>query len=569
MSRQKKISLIGTTIVILIILTAGALALIYKFTPSDEVMPLTEYYPLKDKEVLIVMQDSIYEKKGLLENEHVYIDLDTVVNNFNKRFYWDEKEEVLSYTTPNEVITAIPKDLAYYSNGEEKKLDYPIVLKENNGIYLSIDFVEKYSDMEFTYYDDPDRVVIQYKWGDYLFTNVKKATQLRVEPDIKSDILVPLPEGTLLTYVDTSEVTKNHFSKVMTEDGIIGYVKNKHVEESQYITLNSQFKPVEYTHISMDKKVNMVWHQVTNMDANRTLTQMLNKTKGVNVVSPTWFSLADEDGNVTSLADRNYVSTAHDNGVQVWALVDDFNRDVSKEALFTSTKSRTHLISELMKYAKEYNLDGINIDFELVPQTAGEDFIQFIRELSVSCRNNNIVLSIDNYVPASYNAFYDWNEQGQVADYVIIMAYDEHHTNSEVAGSVSSISYVQNAVTEILNYVPKERVIMGIPFYTRLWKEETKEDGSFALSSQAYGMSVAEHILEEQGVTAKWDDSVGQYYGEYKKDGALYKMWLEEDESIKLKLKAISDTDVAGIAAWKLGLEKVDIWDVITEYINK
>ncbi len=568
MSGHKRISIIGTTVILLIIITAGAIALINKFTPSDKVMPLTDYYKVRTDEVLVIMQDRIYDQKGLLADGHVYIDYETVKSTFNKRFYWDSNEEILSYTTPEEVITSEPEQSVYHSNGEEKTWDYPMVKMNKDIVYIALDFVGQYSDMEFHFYENPNRVVISYLWGDYLFTNVKKSTQLRYEPNIKSDILAELAVGDLLTYVDTSETSGNHFSKVMTVDGVIGYVKNSHVEESQYKTLESKFVPKAYSHISMDEDVNLVWHQVTNMDANNNLLQLLDKTKGVNVVSPTWFSLTDNEGNISSIADKKYVERAHENGILVWALVDDFNTEVDKLKLLSSTKSRSHLVQELMSKVEEYNLDGINIDFEKVPQNGGEHFIQFIRELSVSCRREGVVLSIDNYVPASYNAFYDWNEQGVVADYVIVMAYDEHYAGSEVSGSVSSLGYVQNAVTEILKSVPKERVIMGLPFYTRLWKEETGDDGTLTITSQAYGMQTGQDMLKQNGGTPSWDDATGQYYGEYTLDNAIYKIWLEEEESIEKKLKVVTDAEVAGIAGWKLGLEKPEIWDVITRYVN-
>lgn len=569
MSGHKKVSIIGTIVVLLFIITAGALALIHKFTPSEKVMPLTAYYPVGQDEVLVIMQDHIYDKKGLFQDNRVYIDYDTVKNTFNKRFYMDSTEGILSYTTPTEVITVALEQLSYYSNGEEKSLEYPIITMKNETVYISIDFVYQYSDMEFAYYSNPNRVVITYDWGDYLYTNVKKATQLRYEPNIKSEILTELAVDDSLSFVDTSETVGNNFSKVMTKDGVIGYVKNSHMNESEYTTLVSKFIPKEYSHISMEDKVNLVWHQVTNQDANNHLMKQLEATKEVNVVSPTWFSLADNDGNITSLADKKYVERAHENGLKVWALIDDFNAEVDKFKLLSSTTKRAYLINQLMNQVQTYDIDGINIDFELIPQNAGEHFIQFIRELSVSCRNEGIVLSVDNYVPASYNAFYDWGEQGVLVDYVIIMAYDEHHSGSMTSGSVSSINFVQNAVTEILNYVPKDRVIMGIPFYTRLWKEETGDDGVVTITSQAYGMQTAENILEQNGVTPVWDDVTGQYYGEYTLDGANYKMWLEEEDSIDMKLKVIAESEVAGIAGWKLGLEKQDIWDIITQYVTE
>ncbi len=568
MDKRTKLAIIGTSVALVLIAILVGAAIVKKFTPSDKVMELTEYYKLNSDEVMVIMQDKISDKKALLEDGNVYLDYDTVVEMLNKRFYWDTNEKILSYTTPTEVIKTKAGSAVYYINEDKKKTNYPIVTIKDNEVYIAADFVKQYSDMRYEYYKTPNRIVIQYKWEDYLFTTVKKATQLRYEPSIKGDILVELKPDQILTYVDTDEVTKGGFSKVMTEDGIIGYVKNKHVAESDYDTVKSDYKAPEYTHIKKDGTINLVWHQVTNMDANDNLTYLLNKTQGVTTVSPTWFKIVDNEGSIDSLADKSYVEKAHSLGIEVWALADDFSAEVDMASLLSYTSRREKLIRELMEEADQYNLDGINIDFENISQEAGADYIEFIRELSVMCRNNSIVLSIDNYVPTSYTAYYDREEQGTVADYLIVMAYDEHHGNSEESGSVASIGFVEDAINSILEMVPKERVIIGIPFYTRQWKETTDKDGNVSVTSKAYGMSGAQALLQDNGIEPKWDDETGQYYGEYEKDGATYKIWLEEEDSIKTKLKLITQADMAGIACWKLGLEKESIWDVINKYLN-
>jgi spore germination protein YaaH len=514
------------------------------------------------------MQDKIYDKTALSEDGTIYLDYDTVIGVLNKRFYWDANENLLSYTTPTEIIKTEAGSKAYTVNEDKNKTDYPVVILKGKIPYIALDFVKRYSDMRYEYFKTPDRIVISYQWGDHLFTKVKKDTKLRYEPDIKSDILTELKAEELLTYVDTSEVAKNGFSKVMTKDGIIGYVQNKYLEESYYDAVKSDFKAPEYTHIKEDGAVNLVWHQVTNRVANGNLTKLLNKTKGVTAISPTWFTITDSAGNIASLADKNYVEKAHSLGIKVWALVDDFNTEISMTELLSHTSAREKLIQELLKEAKEYDLDGINIDFEKITEGAGNHYIQFIRELSVRCRNEGLVLSIDNYVPSSYTAYYDREEQGIVADYVVIMAYDEHHAGSDESGSVSSIGFVDNAITNILEMVPKERVIMGIPFYTRQWKETAEENGSVSVSSEAFGMVNAQSVLEKNGVEPKWDDKTGQYYGEYEKDGATYKIWLEEEDSVEAKLKLINKAGMAGIACWKLGLEDSAVWDIINKYVK-
>jgi spore germination protein YaaH len=567
MNRRTKQALIGTGIAFLIIIIAISAAVIKRLTPGKLVMELTDYYKLEANEVMLIMQDKVYEKKGLLEDGTVYLDYDTVNQLLNKRFYWDANENVLSYTTPTEVIKAEVGKKSYMSNKKKIDLDYSVVKTKGDQVYVAIDFVKQFSDMRYKYYKTPNRVVIQYKWDDYLFTKVKKQTQLRFEPSIKSDILVQLEPDQVLTYVDTSDVVKGGFSKVMTEDGIIGYVKNKYVNESYYEAVKSDYKAPDYTHIASDETINMVWHQVTNQDANYNLPSLLGKTKGVTTISPTWFKVADNKGSITSLANETYVERAHDQGIEVWGLVDDFSNDINMLEVLSYTSHREKLINELIAEAIKYNLDGINIDFENIGAEAGIHYIEFIRELSVKCRNNDIVLSIDNYVPTDYSAYYDTAEQGEVADYVIIMAYDEHHGGSEVSGSVSSLGFVDNAINTVLENVSKERVIIAIPFYTRQWKEVT-ENGSTTVSSEAYSMANAENLLKDNGVEPVWDDSTGQFYGEYVKDGATYKIWMEEEDSIEAKMKLIDKADVAGVAAWKLGLEKENIWDVIIKHTN-
>jgi spore germination protein YaaH len=442
------------------------------------------------------------------------------------------------------------------------------VKTDGDNVYLALEFVKKFSNITFDTYKSPNRVVIQYKWGDIPCTTVKKDTQLRFKADIKSDILAQVSIGEELTLVDTSESVKNNFTKVITKDGIIGYIKSNKVKATYYKTLESNYEAPTYSSIKKDYKVNLVWHQVTNQQANNNLLSMLENTKGLTTISPTWFSVVSNQGEISSLASETYVSRAHDYGIEVWALVDDFNVEVDMYKLLSYSSRREKLINELIANAIKYNLDGINIDFENISEKTGIHYIQFIRELSVKCRNNGIILSVDNYVPMPYSTYYDREEQGIVADYVVIMAYDEHHASSEESGSVSSIGYVKTAIENTLKLVPKDKIIMGIPFYTRLWKE-VKENGEVKVSAQAYSMTMAEDILKAAGAKTKWDEETQQYYGEYSEDNITYKIWLEEDKSIEAKMQLINDSDLAGVAEWRLGFEKSSIWNVIQKYVNK
>lgn len=538
--------------------------LIKKFQPNKEIMDINEYYQVDEDEVLIIFQNGMYEKKALYRDETVYLDFETVVDLINKRFYWDNNENLLIYTTPTQLIKAEIGSKDYSINKVNESLAHPTSLTKDGQLYIAIDFVDNYSDMTYEFYEAPNRVIITNDWGEQLVTTTQKDTQLRVGDDIKSEILMELPGDTELQYVDNETIYENNFSKVMTSDGIIGFVRDKHIAESQYITLESTFEAEEYVQTKKSEPLNLIWHQVTNQEANNNLIQDLEGTKGITTISPTWYSITGNDGSISSLASETYVERAHNQGIEVWALIDDFNQEIDIVKVLSYTSSREKLTNELIASAIKYKLDGINIDFETVPLEGGIHFIQFIRELSIKCRINGIVLSVDNYVPREYSAYYDLEEQGIVADYVVIMAYDEYHKGSPESGSVSSIGFVKDAIERTLSMVPKEKTIIGIPFYTRVWQE----DSSGVVDSQALDMFNAENTIQVNGASPRWDSDAGQYYVEYEKEGFTYKMWQEEEESIDLKMQTIQSSGAAGVASWKLGFEKKEIWNVINKYLN-
>ncbi|MBH1940711.1 glycosyl hydrolase family 18 [Mobilitalea sibirica] len=567
MDKRVKITIIGSVIMVVAIAISLGVVIKNKLTPSNEVMLLTEYYPIENSEVMLIVQDEIYQKNGKMIEDTIYIDYETVVELFNHRFYWDEQEEVLTYTTPTDIIRAEPDRVEYTIESIDKtneNADYPIVRMIDTELYLALDFVKQYSDIDVRIYEEPNRVIITYRWGEFLYTEVTKDTKLRLEPSIKSPILTELITGMELLYVNLEEPPKNGFFKVMTQDGIIGYVRDRFVKESYYKTLTSPNNMPEYTTQKRQEKINLVFHQVFGQNEADNLETLINATKGVNVVSPTWFSITDNQGTISSLASQDYMEKASELGLEVWALVDDFNPEVDMKELLSHTTRRDKLSGALMEAVKQFKLDGINIDFEVIPTDAGKDYVQFLRELSVKCRNNNIVLSVDNFVPP-FKKHYDREEQGKIVDYVIIMAYDEYYSGSADAGPNSSIGFVEDAVRNTLKEVPQDKLIIAIPFYTRLWKEMPDGDVS---REKDYAMTPAAQVLEDNGVEALWDETYGSYYAEYEKDGALYRMWQEEERSIEEKMKVIHEADLAGIAAWKLGLEKESVWDIIIKYLE-
>ena len=505
---DKKIKLVSAVVVVIIIGLMTAF-LIYKFSPSKEVMELSEYYNLtSEEEMAVILQDTISDEKGLYSDGIPYISYSMVKELFNKKFYWDANEHIMILTRPQEIIKIQPDTAEITVNKGSVAKEYVVVKMHNDVPYIAMPYVQEMSDITYKTYELPNRIVIKYKWGiNELAATVKKKTVIRLEDSIKSKILAEISPGDEVICVDTDETISRGFSKIISEDGIIGYVKTKKLNESSYRTTESSFVKPEYVHITKDYDICMAWHQVTNASANGGLLNLLNSTKGVNTISPTWFSVKDNKGNISSLADETYVQRAHNAGVEVWGLCNDFSKEIDIAVVLANTASRERLENKLLSMAIEYNLDGLNIDFENIKEESGEDFIQFVREMAVKCSNNGIVLSINDYVPVSYREYYNYEEQGEVADYVVIMAYDEHYSGSEEAGSVSSIGFVNDAVSKITSMVSEERVIMALPFYTRLWKLSNE-----GLTSAAYSMSGAQSILDDRGVKPSWDTATGQYY---------------------------------------------------------
>ena len=562
--KRNGVQVLLVLVVALIAIVVGVIA-VKKLVPSKKVMDLKEYYKVESDELMVILQNKISEERGLYLDKVAYIGYDVVSEYLNHRFYWDSNENLLIYTTQSDVVKAEIGSDYYFVNKSKSTVPYQIVKTIGNQVYIALDFVKLFSNIEYEVYEEPNRVVIQYDWeNEYLYSTVKKATQLRYKPSIKSDILYQLKKGDKLVYIDTDELNEQKYKKVMTNDGVVGYVKEKHLTDGKYEKLENKNMQPEYAHITKDYTVSMGWHQVTNSTANDSLLSVLDQSKGINTISPTWFSVASNEGAITSLASERYVQRAHNAGIEVWALCDDFNQEVDMYELLSYTSRRVKLENELIANAIKFGLDGINIDFENITAKSAAHYLQFLRELSIKCRNNGIVLSVDNYIPAPYNSFYDLEEQGQIVDYVVIMAYDEHHSNSEESGSVSSIGFFKEAIENTLQSVDKDRVIIGVPFYTRLWMESN--DGS--LKTEAYAMSRINSVLDTNGAKIKWDEETGQNYAEFQTEDGLNKVWLEDEKSIELKMKAASDADVAGMAYWKLGMEKESIWKVIQKFVN-
>ena len=562
----------------IVVLLALGSVVIKKYTPSKERVDLDNYYHLQAKDdMALILDHKLLEETAKYWDGCVYLKYQLVQQYLNQRFFWDSNENILRYTTESDVISVHLGEESYMVGKKNKKADHTIVKVDGESVYVSLDFVQNYTNLDFVLYEEPNRVLITANWGEITKADIKKNTQIRVKGGIKSPIVADVLKGSSVTILDKGE----NWSRVCTEEGHAGYLKNKMLVEERSERISREFEEPEFTHLLKDEPISLGWHQVTSPEANDKIANVLQSTKGINVVSPTWFYLNDNDGNLFSLADKDYLDYCHKNDVEVWALVSYLvNADVVTTYVLTHTSTRDYLTNQIISAAIEYNFDGINLDFEALSGEVGDAYIQFIRELSIKCENNDLVLSVDNYVPSSYTAFYNRKEQAVFADYVIIMGYDEHTSISEDIGSVASIGFVEKGVTDTLLEVPPEQTILAMPFYTRIW-ELTPKAGSgedVESASEGYipytftcfeeGMQTVENRYTENGAQAVWSEEDGQYVAEYQKDGKTYKMWIENESSLEEKLKIMKQHQLAGAAYWKLGFERPSAWNTIIKYVN-
>jgi spore germination protein YaaH len=569
---KKRVFTVLVPIVLIFIVIGAAFGskILERYSYSQEKADLKEYFGITgDDEVAFVLQDELVDNKAKFVDGICYFDLPTVNKYFTNRFYINSDELVLLFTTDTDIIRIDIGDNSniMYTSDVGSDLGYKAAFYDGDVLYIAADYVAKYANFEYHLYDNPLRVQVYTAWGGYTQATISKKTAVRYQGGVKSDILKEMSAGDQVTVLEEME----NWSKVKTNDAIIGYVENKYLTDitDSIRVCSTGFEDFTYSNVVKEGTINLAFHQVFSEVDGAILASTLSSTKAVNVVCPTWFRLTDSEGNFSSVANASYVSKAHELGVDVWGLITDvdsndlYGVNIDFVELLSSSANRKKLIDGLMQQVDTYGLDGINVDFEKVKSDSGTHFVQFIRELSIETRKRGVVLSVDNYAPSEYTAHYNRKEQGIVADYIIIMAYDEHYVGGGEAGSNSSISFVENGIVDTKEVVPAEKIINAIPFYTRVW-----ESGSDGLKAQTLSMAGENDWISKSGVTPTWSDEYCQNYVEYQENGSTYQCWLEDIDSITVKLNVMQSQGIKGVASWKLGLEDSAVWDVIEEYVN-
>ena len=541
-----------------LVVIVAAMFVIVRYTPTKEKMSGYKYFDIDKNtdKVLVMIDGESYPDTGINIDGRLYLPQEFIADNINVGFYYDKESDATLYSDTS-YIYAFKKNQNDYSDdtGKIYTMDYSVIRDVDGECFIAWDYVAERTDCEYQYASEPDRLNVTLKSEAKQCVTAGKKAAVRYRGGIKSPVLEYVSKGDRLEYVDDID----EWIKVTTVSGYTGYVKKSEVSDTfEYV--REQKAVEEHNFLLKNEKITLAWFQVSGTAGNSSIDNNMSTISGVNVIAPTGYSVTDASGNMSSYASADFVSKMHQRGIDVWALVSDFDTNVDFAQLYSSKAARTNMVNKLVGEAKSYGFDGINLDYENIKSAYAKDYLQFVRELSVACERNGIVLSTDNYKPEAYNRCYNLKEQSKFVDYVIVMAYDEHYAGTD-AGSVASLPFVKEAVEDTVQLVGKEHVIAGIPFYTRIW---TTTDGN--TTSRAVGMQAAVDQLNSDGQVALWNDDCGQYVASYTVGNATRQIWFEEEKSIEAKMQVIQENNVAGVAGWKLGLEKSSVWPVISKY---
>lgn len=541
-----------------LVVIVAAMFIIVRYTPTKEKMSGYKYFDIdmNTDKVLVMIDGESYPDTGINIDGRLYLPQEFIADNINVGFYYDKESDATLYSDTS-YIYAFKKNQNDYSDdtGKTYTMDYSVIRDVDGECFIAWDYVAERTDCEYQYASEPDRLNVTLKRDAKQCVTAGKKAAVRYRGGIKSPVLEYVSKGDRLEYVDDID----EWIKVTTVSGYTGYVKKSEVSDTfEYV--REQKAVEEHNFLLKNEKITLAWFQVSGTAGNSSIDNNISTISGVNVIAPTWYSVTDASGNMSSYASADFVSKMHQRGIDVWALVSDFDTNVDFAQLYSSKAARTNMVNKLVGEAKSYGFDGINLDYENIKSAYAKDYLQFVRELSVACERNGIVLSTDNYKPEAYNRCYNLKEQSRFVDYVIVMAYDEHYAGTD-AGSVASLPFVKEAVEDTVQLVGKEHVIAGIPFYTRIW---TTTDGN--TTSRAVGMQAAVDQLNSDGQVALWNDDCGQYVASYTVGSSTRQIWFEEEKSIEAKMQVIQQENTAGVACWKLGLEKSTVWSVISQY---
>ena len=513
---------------------------------------------INNNNVTLKMKNDVY----IDENNNVFLSLADVRNYFDKYIEYDKENGSIVTTSEINIAKMSTKDNKITINGQEEELNSSAIEK-NETIYLPFSEIsEKVYDVDLEYIKDTNTIIIDSLDRKQEVANTTKETKLKYKPQTLSGTLEKLDANEQVVYIEET----NNWAEVRSKDGTIGYIKK---EDLGNVEVAREAK--EYID-KVEGKVNLVWDYYSEYAKapDRTGETM----DGVNVVSPSFFSL--ERGSNGEIYDNakddgaEYIEWAHNNNYQVWAMFSNNSLKDTTSQILNDYEKRETMIENIMDLVEEYNLDGVNVDFENMNESDKDVYSRFLIELAPRLKKIGKTLSVDVTAPdgsETWSLCFDRNTIANVADYIVFMAYDQYGTSSNEAGTTAGYNWVEANIKKFLGQedVDPEKIILGIPLYMRLWEEE--EDGT--AKPEVVNMRNMFDVLPENQV-ATWDEELKQYYVEYEEDGKKYKMWIENEKSVGEKINLANQYNLAGIAFWEKDRETNDeFWTFVKEQLNK
>lgn len=504
---------------------------------------------------------------ALIDGKTLYVPLKFMKENIDSQLFYDEKSKSVIITTKDKVIQMPAESLTYFVNQKPVKLQISPILSKEGQVFIALDSILPFYPIQYEKLKDSGAIWIQRNGDSFRSGSIASGDEnpeklrLRVKPEWQS----PYTAETKKHETVHIEDEKKDFYFVRKENGIGGYIRKEFVKPSQQVKIVVNRQQEKIHKPALKAPIQLTWEAVYSRNPD---FESIPPMPGINVVSPTWFSLTGADGTIKNLASLEYSKLAKKKGYHVWALFSNgFDPELTHDAL-KDYETRQKIIVQLLHFTQMYQLEGINFDIENVNPEDGPLVTQLMREATPYLHEAGQTVSMDITFAAensNWSTFYERKKLAQIADYLIVMAYDEHWGKTSGSGSVASLPWVESNLKNLLAEVPNERLILGVPLFARLWKEVIQEDGSTEITTKAFSMEKVKEWLAEHSLTPVYNPDSGQNYAEYYSpdEKATYRIWIEDGTSLSKRANLVNTYKLAGIASWSRYFADQSAWTAL------
>lgn len=531
---------------------------------------------LDNNKVNLLIEDQLIEgyKPPIVSGSEIMLPFDILKKHIDPDIYCENDGAVVTIVTDDRVIRMNSITLETYVNMEAFSIDIS-ARKIDGTVYVPIVVFQEIFGISAKYYEKNNLVVVDFLQnkrmngiaGPTIHNEVASADEksdfavIRSGMSIKKPLYRPLSKTG--EQVDVYFI-KGGWAKIRTADGIVGFIENRFLEakvQNEEVVVDLVRKDSNKPEI-----ISLAWQYIHEQTPP---VEKFIEFPEINVYSPTWFMVNDVSGKMENLADKSYIDKAHQLGAQVWPLLKNTFNDIEMtSAVLNNPEARDNIIRQILSYAQIYGFEGINLDFENIYLKDKDAYTQLIKELMPYAREMELLVSVDVGIPGgsdTYSLCYDHAELSKHADFIMVMTYDQYWGSSKIAGSQAQLSWVRDMIELTLKYVDSDKLVMGLPFYTRIWREDDER----AKNVITTGIDATLKLVKEKEATVVWDEESGQNYAFYQQEDGLYRMWIEDAQSLALKTNLVNEYGLKGIAAWQLSQSNAEAWEAIGKVLQE